>query len=370
VITEKIKVVHFIANLTGGGAQTQLLMLCNGLNKLKFDVFIVCWDDTLDSELHPDVSIIKIPRGNKYNILVFAKRIISVCRVLNPPIIHLWLPELITLPASFYGLKTKSFVISSERRLPSTNPFKIVFYRDRIEYLIHLFSDVVVTNFPTPIKRKSIFNYILSIRGGVTIFNGVKFSEPINESTNKNTSDFRIIYCGRFVSQKNVVILLEALVMLINEGHSNINLDLYGNGELESELKSFVTQYKIENHVSFKGYDENWKKHSVTADCFVLPTSREGMPNVLFEAASIGLPIISTTIEEIAYHFTDGYDALLSDPKDVESLKSNILKIKQNKKMADDISLNALRTIEQYSVQNMVNTYENLYIKGLKNNYE
>ena len=366
MITEKIRVVHFIANLTGGGAQTQLLMLCNGLNKSKFDVFIVCWDDTLDSKLHKDITLIKIPRNKKFNIFNFASRIINVCNELNPNIIHLWLPELITLPAAISGLNRKSFVISSERRLPSTNPFKIVFYRDRIEYLIHLISDVVVTNFPVPIKRKSIFNYILKIRQGITIFNGVKFSNHLKELSNEQKSEFRIVYCGRFVTQKNIIVLLEAISILTNEGYSELKLDLYGKGELESELRKFVTQKRLEKIVSFKGYDENWKKHSVNADCFILPTSREGMPNVLFEAASFGLPIISTNIEEISYHFKDGYDALLSNPKDVESLKKNILKLLTNNELAKKISLNALKTIERYSIQNMIHTYEELYLKGVK----
>ena len=167
--------------------------------------------------------------------------------------------------------------------------------------------------------------------------------------------------------QKNVIFLIKSVHELIKSG-CNIHLYLFGQGELYADLIQYVSKNKITNYISFEGFKNNWKREALGADCFVLPTSREGMPNVLFEAASVGLPIISTNIEEIACHFTDHYDALLVNPKDIVQLKNAINKLFTDRDFAKRIAKNASETIKKYSKEKMVHNYEKIYLELLQTN--
>lgn len=367
----KHRIVHFISTLKDGGAQTQLILLCNNIDLEKFEVHIVCWDNECAIPLRKEINVITLNRGNKFNFLSFFRKVFSITQKVNPNLSHLWLPEMITLPAAIISKYLRIPIINSERRLPSTNISQIVWYRDRIEYLIHLMANIVTTNFPIPIKRKSFFNLLVNKNKGLTVYNGVDFINLANKTifnTNFNeNSQFHIIYCGRFVIQKNVMYLLKA-VKELNDLGFNLKLDLFGSGELEKELRLYVDNNHLNQVVVFKGYSKNWKEYSAQANCFVLPTSREGMPNVIFEAMSIGLPVISTNIEEISCHFKNGYDALLLDPKDVLQLRQGIVKLYNDPILASRLKNNALQTIKKYSIKNMVLNYEKLYYQLLKDN--
>jgi glycosyltransferase involved in cell wall biosynthesis len=360
----KKKVVHYIATLKNGGAQTQVILLCNQIDLSKFDVFIVCWDRESTLPIREGIKIIELERGNKYNLIKFFSSVFKTTKEIKPDIAHLWLPEILTVPAAFTARYLNIPIINSERRLPSTN-FKILWLRDRIEYLIHIFSNAVVTNFPTPIKRKSVFNQLVHNSGkGITIFNGLDI-ENLNSiknlsNLNRNSKTFNLVYCGRLVLQKNIDLLLAAIKQLLDQNYS-LKLSIIGIGEMEESLRTYVKNNNLSEHVEFLGYRNDWKKIAVNSDAFILPTSREGMPNVLFEAIAIGLPIIATDIEEISCHFRDEYDSLLMKPNNISSMVHTIEKAINNPLLLESIKANADLTVKKYTVESMVNQYEKLY---------
>lgn len=354
------KVVHYISTLKGGGAQTQVILLCNELDKTQFKAYIVCWDRDSAIALSPDVNVIVVERGSKWNLLSYINRNIKVSREIGPDIIHLWLPEILTVPIAFYGWLSGIPIVSGERRVP-TEKLGMLWLRDRIKYLAHVLSSRVVSNFPMPISRKSFFNLIVKFKKGVTIYNGVSASNIVKSDRVRPAGrPFTLAYCGRLVPQKNVDVLIKSIGQLRDAGF-HANLDIYGEGELEHQLKQLTADLNLSQHIAFHGYKKNWKELAQYADCFILPSSREGMPNVLFEAIVIGLPIISTTIEEIACHFTDGYDSILVNSIDVKSLSDAIYRAGSNAELLFAIKTNAYKTIEKYAIPNMARSYEDLY---------
>jgi len=140
-----------------------------------------------------------------------------------------------------------------------------------------------------------------------------------------------------------------------------LKLSIIGIGEMEESLRTYVKNNNLSEHVEFLGYRNDWKKIAVNSDAFILPTSREGMPNVLFEAIAIGLPIIATDIEEISCHFKDEYDSLLMKPNNISSMVYTIEKAMNNPSLLESIKANADLTVKKYTVESMVNQYEKLY---------
>jgi glycosyltransferase involved in cell wall biosynthesis len=58
------------------------------------------------------------------------------------------------------------------------------------------------------------------------------------------------------------------------------------------------------------------------ADVFVLPTWREGFPNVVVEAMAAGLPVVATPVGAIAEIVEDGRTGLLVPVKDAAALEA------------------------------------------------
>ncbi|WPU95616.1 glycosyltransferase [Mucilaginibacter sabulilitoris] len=358
----KKKIVHYIAKLKDGGAQTQLVLLCNQIDRSKYEIVIVCWDKETSIPLSDDIKIILVSRGGIYSLISFFKEIYKLTLELKPDIVQLWMPEVLTLPAAFAAKHMGIPIISCERRLP-INTLGKLWLRDRIKYLIHCISTVIVANFPLPIKRKSIFNVILKHKRNQTIYNGLDIDglkSLRRPFIAKGSAPFKLVYSGRLVSQKNVDVLIRACKGVIDHG-IEIELKIFGNGDDERDLIALCKQLELDNYVKFLGYQDNWKELSADSHCFVLPSNREGMPNVLFEAIAIGLPIISTNIEEINCHFTSGYDALLVAPNDAQSLTEAIRMLVNAPELLSVIRSNGLKTAQKYTVKAMTFSYEMLY---------
>ena len=67
-----------------------------------------------------------------------------------------------------------------------------------------------------------------------------------------------------------------------------------------------------------------------SADVFVIPSRTEGLPVVLLEAMSAGLPTVATVVGGIPEVIEDGVDGFLVPPNDVEQLSRKILELLGN----------------------------------------
>jgi glycosyltransferase involved in cell wall biosynthesis len=71
------------------------------------------------------------------------------------------------------------------------------------------------------------------------------------------------------------------------------------------------------------------------ADVFVLPTWREGFPNVVIEAMATGLPVVATPVGAIAEVIEDGRSGLLVPARDAKALEAAL------RRLIDDPTLRA-----------------------------
>lgn len=134
-------------------------------------------------------------------------------------------------------------------------------------------------NFGVNIPMKVIYN-------PVNIVEENRVSKQINQN-----QTFKIINVGSLVWRKNQKLIIEAIKQIKTK---KLHVNILGAGNLEAELKNLTTQYQLKNKISFLGNVNNVPKYLFEADCFVLSSQTEGFPNVLIEALSCGLPVIST----------------------------------------------------------------------------
>ncbi|MFQ5589261.1 MAG: glycosyltransferase family 4 protein, partial [Nitrospiria bacterium] len=61
------------------------------------------------------------------------------------------------------------------------------------------------------------------------------------------------------------------------------------------------------------------------ADCLVLPSLSEGMPNVVLEAMASGLPVVASNLPGIREVVQDGETGLLAEPGDARGLAKKLM---------------------------------------------
>ena len=107
-------------------------------------------------------------------------------------------------------------------------------------------------------------------------------------------------HIGRFSHQKNHSFLVDIFREIHSKNEDTI-LMLVGNGELFNEVNDKIRSYRLEDSVIFSGVRSDIPAILSAMDVFVFPSFYEGMPNVVIEAQSTGLPcIISNTITKEA----------------------------------------------------------------------
>ncbi|HLG71509.1 MAG TPA: glycosyltransferase family 4 protein [Chloroflexota bacterium] len=106
-----------------------------------------------------------------------------------------------------------------------------------------------------------------------------------------------IAFSGRFVKQKGLSYLIEALPA-IARAIPGVHLDLIGDGPLRPALEEQSRRLGVAARVSFRGWGSHQDvlAHLRQASLFVLPSLDEGMSNALLEAMACGLPVVATNI--------------------------------------------------------------------------
>jgi glycosyltransferase involved in cell wall biosynthesis len=101
----------------------------------------------------------------------------------------------------------------------------------------------------------------------------------------------RILTVGSLKDQKNHTLLLRAFADM---ARPDARLMLLGKGANEAVLRTIASELGIAGQVIFAGFHTDPSPFYATADLFVLSSDYEGLPTVLIEALSFGLPVVST----------------------------------------------------------------------------
>jgi len=156
----------------------------------------------------------------------------------------------------------------------------------------------------------------------------------------------RLLFVGRLSPQKNVPLLLRALAGM----SADFETTLVGDGELEDELKQAVADLGLRN-VSFHGRADGAELVELyrSADVFVLPSEREGMPLVLLEALAMGLPIVATDVPGNRDVVVDGQNGVLVPPEDAHRLREALLEVTRDPCQYKLLSARSRQLASKYS---------------------
>jgi glycosyltransferase involved in cell wall biosynthesis len=125
----------------------------------------------------------------------------------------------------------------------------------------------------------------------------------------------RLLYVGRLVPEKGVLVLLDALAAL-NERGVRIEAVLVGDGPYRDELERSARRLGLATHVTFTGALTGARVAPLyrEADVFCLPSFAEGLPVVLMEAMANELPVVTSRLAGIAELVDHDVNGLLLAP--------------------------------------------------------
>ena len=131
-----------------------------------------------------------------------------------------------------------------------------------------------------------------------------------------------------------------------------------GRGVLKEYLERKIQELHLENKAKLLGYRSDVIKILKTADLFIFPSKREGLPVSVIEAMAARLPVIASNVR-------GNRDLIakenLFEPNDVAALTNLIkkqLEAIQNKELKKVVYAN----LEQYSLKNVLKQMTEIYM--------
>jgi len=179
-------------------------------------------------------------------------------------------------------------------------------------------------------------NHLAAVSDGSTpvqlVYHGVdlNFFQPGQVERSANECPV-IVSVGRFCEKKGLSYLIQACALL-KEQKRRFRCRIIGYGELRDQFSALIAELGIGDCVSLEGpftQDQIREAYS-RADAFVLPCvvtdsgDRDGIPNVLLEAMSMGVPVISTGVSGIGELIHSGANGLLIQPRDAGAIAQSI----------------------------------------------
>lgn len=131
------------------------------------------------------------------------------------------------------------------------------------------------------------------------IFNPIDdYSGPLNKPSK---GSINLIYVGRimFDGQKNLHELLAGIAQLKQKGEK-IHLTLFGNGDDMARCKQFANEHEIEACLDWRGWTKDpWSiiVNQIHPQALVLTSKFEGLPMVMLEAMSRGIPCVCSNFD-------------------------------------------------------------------------
>ncbi len=183
---------------------------------------------------------------------------------------------------------------------------------------------------------------------------------PYELQDNVPTLEYKNILCvGRLTYQKGFDLLIPAWAKVSSQ-LPEWKITIVGSGEDEQKLKKLAENFNLTDKIIFAGQQKDMKKFYSQASFFCMSSRFEGLPMVLLEAQSYGLPIVSfdcnTGPAEI---IESGINGFLVNNGSIEDLSDKILTMCKEKNF-HNFSKSSFKKSLSFNVNNIALKWSNI----------
>lgn len=170
-----------------------------------------------------------------------------------------------------------------------------------------------------------------------------------------------VTFVGRLEPQKGVQWLIATARPWL-ETLPACDLLLVGEGSLRQNLEASCRALGIAERVHFAGWRSDVPEILAASDLLVLPSSWEGMPNVVLEAMASRLPVVASDVEGVRELLGPAAPQQTVRYGDMPALTKKIASMILDPDMAKAIGeANRCRAEENFSISHMVTAYQDLW---------
>ena len=353
---KKMKIHFLIKSLsTSGGMERMTSIIANQLSMRGYETAIICLANEGKPffELLPTVKVIylhheKDKRMSLMRDVSRRKKLKQIYREDTPDVIV------------FVGSG------SSMLNIPSAKGFKTVtwehFNANVNWHLMHPISkwmaakycDKVVT-----LTERDVINY--KRKFGAKNATCIPNPTTINITQHSELSQKRVLAIGRLMPQKGFDLLLEAWSRVENR-KNGWQLRIVGSGKMEKALKEIIKHHQLQDSVEIVPPSNNIIAQYLDASIFALSSRYEGLPLVMIEAMSAGLPIVSFDCEtgpaDIIIHNENG---ILVPKEDTDTFARELDSLINDENKRKQFAENGINRSHLFSVEMIMPKWEALF---------
>ncbi|MEM7366036.1 MAG: glycosyltransferase family 4 protein [Pseudomonadota bacterium] len=210
-------------------------------------------------------------------------------------------------------------------------------------------------------------NILSGCRSIVILSSGVDTSRFLPDDRSEPSS-FRVLFMARLLWDKGVQEFAEAAQILTEQLGDVVSFELageidHGNHRAlsEADLERMGADYPVDC-VHYIERPEAWMRGAAV---FVCPSYyREGVPRVVLEAASCGLPVVGCDVAGTREAIQDGATGFIVPPRDPKALAAAIMRLYENPDLRHTMGQSARRLmLDKFDVMAISERYKALYMK-------
>jgi glycosyltransferase involved in cell wall biosynthesis len=181
----------------------------------------------------------------------------------------------------------------------------------------------------------------------------------------------KIILFVHWLSERKGAHLLVPIVLSLcsridstDPGLKNFKLLVIGGGPLKEKILKEIKNNKIDDFIEVLGEIPNKEiiKYYAMADIFIMPSLLEGFGRVLLEAMAMGIPYVSSDTTSLREISPPTGRQFLVEPGNIEEFAEKILILLKDQGIYERFRKEELEKIKEYSLNNTVNKFINLFI--------
>ena len=358
-----LNVLQLIPTLDRSGAEKQMVLLAKGLPRDRFKVEVAALSrlGPFEAELaDAGIPVTLIGKRSKLDPLAFL-RLERFMRAKRFDVVQTWI-----FAANVYGR-----VAARRAAIPVVivSEMAVDLWKGRIERSIDrrlgTWCDRLVGNSHAVVD----FYHAIGVPEDrlAMIYSGARDEPPavdrgrVRESLGIEACAPMIVFAGRLAPQKRVDDLLKALDLL-HHVVPDARTIIAGDGPLRARLEETARLYRLDESVRFLGHRDDVPSLLAAADILVLPSSYEGLPNVVLEAMRFGKPVIATAAPGTTEIVVDGETGVLVPIGDVRALAKALRDLIRDPARAAQLGLaGRARADQRFTVDTMVKQFAELY---------
>lgn len=374
-----IKILFLIPNLGHGGAEKVLVNLVNHMNKDKFRITVMAlYDEGVNKEfLSKDVRY-KACFGKSF------KGVSQILKIVSPSRLYTWLiKEEYDIVVSYLEGQTAR-IISGCRDSKIKKVSWIHVEQHTLQRAAHCFrsEEEMKKCYLSFDKTVCVSDYVrkdfcslVPVKNADVLYNTIESEKIIRlseESVDKSIfpeNEIKICGIGTLKRSKGFDRLLRIHYKLYQEGYP-IHTYILGEGEERKNLEKYVREKKLNETVTFLGYQTNPYKYLKRCDIFVCTSFAEGFSTAATEALIVGRPVCTVEVSGMKEMLGENNEYGIVTENDEEALYLGIKSLLDNPELLDYYTKQAEKRGKIFDTDITVKAVEDMFYNLFYQNYK